>query len=143
MREGQRAIVHAATSLSTRQQALDEPIGAILERVVVRTAVAATTHNKGWIAPGETRNPVGPYLHGPKPGRGIAGIRSDIASGKLSMAALGQMKTRDVMTRWGISETQARRARAYVSRWGLGGAYRDAGGQPKPRPRATSQDPTK
>lgn len=112
-----------------------EPVTASLERVARRVAVAATNHNKGWIAPGETRNKVGPYLHSPKPGHGIAGIRSDIASGKLSMAQLGQMRTREVMTRWNLSETQARRARAYVSRWGLGGAYRDAGGQPKPRAR--------
>lgn len=103
-------------------------VGAIARRV----AVAATAKKSpSLFTAGNKANAAGGYLKPPRPGKGTAGIRSDLASGRLSIAQLAQMRTKDIMARYSLGRARAKKARLYLCQWGLGGQHRDAGGHAK------------
>ena len=136
MREYFPATTLATIAVPSAQQAPSEPIEALQQ--VARRVVA--TRNKSTRFPAnrpDKPNPYGGKLAAAAYGaKGRAGVRSDLLSGTITLREIGLMSDKQIMARYRVKQAAASQLRSYFMKYGLGGAYRDAGGQPKPRPRA-------
>jgi hypothetical protein len=136
MRETLRSDQDSSCPIDSAPAPLEAFSGAINLIAGVSGKVAATFQNP----PTSTSrypvsNPYGAALAPPRRGaKGRAGIRADIASGRITVRQLALMTTRAIMERYKVSKAGAWYCRQYISRYGIEGKHRYLGGEPKPLP---------